>query len=113
MRTVRKISPEAEIRQLGYKLIYVPHSIVTDHIAVYNLTYKGRHFLAPNKQQQKKRNETLKIPLNQIWISRKYKKHVRIILFHELQEIKYRRRGYSIKTAHEMARRDEKGFAAN
>jgi hypothetical protein len=69
--------------------------------------------MAPNKEQQKKRNETLKVPLNQIWISKRYRKHEGKILFHELQEIKYRSRGYSIKTAHLMARKDEKKFSSD
>ena len=56
---------------LGYRIVYVSHSVVTDHIAAYNLIYGGRHFTAPNRRQQKERNETLKVPLNQIWISKR------------------------------------------
>jgi competence protein ComEA len=110
---MRKTSPKDEIKRLGYKLVYVPHKVVTDHVAVYNVIYKGKHFMAPNREQQKKRNEKLEMPLNQIWISKKYRKYEGVILFHELQEIKYQRRGYSIRTAHKMARKDEKKFTTD
>jgi hypothetical protein len=35
---MRRESPRDEIKRLGYMLVYVPHHVVTDHIAVYNLT---------------------------------------------------------------------------
>ncbi len=109
---MKRSFPREEVRRLGYRVVYVPHSVVTDHIAAYNLVYGGRHFTAPNRRQQKKRNETLKIPLNQIWISKKYRKYEAKILFHELREIRYRRKGFSVKKAHEMAREDEKTYAS-
>jgi hypothetical protein len=42
----------------------------------------------------------LKIPLNQAWLSKKYKKQRDIILYHEFQEIKYRKKGFGEKRAH-------------
>ena len=44
--------------------------------------------------------EKLGIPLNEIWISEKWKKYERYILYHELQEIKYRAMGYGKEEAH-------------
>ena len=49
----------------------------------------------------------LHIPLNEIWISEKLKNQEERILFHELQEIRYRRKGYNGKKAHEKAEKDE------
>lgn len=104
------ISIKEEIRNLGYKVVFVPHSVVTDHIAVYNVIYKGRRFRAPNRDQQRRRGERLEVPLGQIWISKKYRKAADRILFHELNELKYQRKGYGIKKAHEMAKGDDKNF---
>lgn len=92
-----------EVRDLGYDVVYVPHRIITDHIACYNVRYKGRK-IAPEVAIK------LKIPLNQIWISEEYKKYEGGILYHELQEIKYQHKGYDINTAHKMAKEDEKKF---
>jgi hypothetical protein len=66
--------------------------------------------MAPSRMVQKKCGEHLEMPLNQIWISTRLKKYVDVVLFHELQELKYRHRGYSAKTAHKLAREDEKKF---
>jgi hypothetical protein len=77
---------------------------------VYNVIYNGRRLTAPNSVQQRRRGEHLEVPLNQIWVSEKLKKVIDVVLFHELQELKYKRRGYSAKKAHKMARRDEAGF---
>ena len=96
------MDPRKEAQRLGYKIKYVDHRLVRKEIACYNVMYKGKK-IAPEVAI-----ERLHIPRNEIWISKKYKKHEGIILFHELKEIAYRARGYSQKRAHEMARKAER-----
>jgi len=88
------------IKKLSYKVVYVPHKVVGEHIACYNVRYKGKLIRPPVAIK-------LHIPLNEIWISKKFKKYEKFILFHEMKEIKYRSEGYKRKVAHKMARRDE------
>lgn len=104
------IKVKEEIKKRGYKVVIVPHHVVGDHLGTYNVIYNGRHFMAPSRMVQKRLGEHIDMPLNQIWISTKLKKRVDIVLFHELQELKYRRRGYSARKAHKLAREDEKKF---
>jgi competence protein ComEA len=87
-------------KKLPYKIVYVPHKIVKDHIACYNVKFKGKIICPPVCKK-------MHIPMNEIWISRKFKRYEKFILFHELKEIRYRAKGYDRKTAHKMARRDE------
>jgi competence protein ComEA len=89
-----------EIKKLGYRVVYVPHRVVKEHIACYNVSYKGKTIYPPVCKK-------MRIPINEIWVSRKFKRYEKFILFHELKEIKYRARGYDRKSAHKMARRDE------
>ncbi len=96
------MDPRREAEKLGYRIKYVNHNTIRKEIACYNVVFKGKS-IAP-----KVALERLHIPKNEIWISRKYKKHEGIILFHELREIAYRARGYSQKKAHEMARKAER-----
>jgi len=84
------------IKKLGYKIKFVPHKTIKDCIACYNVRYKGK-IIYP------KIAEKLDIPLNEIWISEKWKNKENNILFHELQEIKYRSMGYTPRKAHKKA----------
>ncbi|MCL5430326.1 MAG: hypothetical protein M1504_02505 [Candidatus Marsarchaeota archaeon] len=96
------MDPRKSAEKLGYKIVYVNHNLVKKEIACYNVVYKGKR-IAPRVAI-----ERLHIPKNEIWISKKYKKHEGIILFHELKEIAFRARGYSQEKAHEMARKAER-----
>ena len=96
--------PRAEAGKLGYRIRYVEHKRISKEIACYNVTYKGKQ-IAPKVALEK-----LHIPMNEIWISKKYKKHEGIILFHELKEIRFRRRGFSERRAHQMAKKAERSF---
>ncbi|MCW6159776.1 MAG: hypothetical protein LVQ95_01650 [Candidatus Micrarchaeales archaeon] len=96
------MDPRKEAKKLGYKIRYVNHDSIRKEVACYNVVFNGKR-IAP-----KAALERLHIPKNEIWISRKYKKHGGLILFHELREIAYRSRGYSEKKAHEMARKAER-----
>lgn len=87
------------MKRLGYKLVWVPHKVIRDHNACYNVIYDGKK-ACPGA------GERLGIPLNEIWISEKFKDFELYILFHELQEIKYRAEGLDGKTAHKRSEED-------
>jgi len=89
-----------KIKKLGYKIRFVPHELIKNHIAFYNVKYKGK-IIRP------KIAEKLRVPLNEIWISERYKNKLNNILFHELREIEYRRLGLTPKQAHKKAKKDE------
>ncbi len=76
-----------ELDSLGYKVIYKPHKIMKDYNATYNVIFEGKRITNPPGRK-------LGIPENEIWISEKWKKYENYVLFHELQEIKFRARGY-------------------
>ncbi len=81
-----------EVHRLGFKVVFVPHKLIQDHVACYYVEYDGKRI----RPQIAKR---LHIPRNEIWISGVFRKQEEQILFHELQEIKYRRKGYSAARA--------------
>lgn len=92
-------SIRGEIEKLGYRVVYVPHKLIEDYIACYKVKYKGK-LVFPLAA------EKLGIPLNEIWISEKYREFEEYILYHELMEIKHRAKGYTSKHAHELAVED-------
>ncbi|NIQ05104.1 MAG: hypothetical protein GWO20_05045, partial [Candidatus Korarchaeota archaeon] len=89
------------IEKLGYKIVYVPHGVIENYNACYKVVYKGRTFSPPAADK-------LGIPLNEIWISQKWKEFDKHILYHELREIEYRSRGYNMEQAHKLANKDVK-----
>ncbi|NOX44124.1 MAG: hypothetical protein GXO72_00050 [Caldiserica bacterium] len=93
--------PKRELEKRGYKLVYVPHEVIADHIACYRVRYRGKDIYPPAADK-------LGIPLNEIWISELFRPYARYILFHELREIEYRARGYGVREAHMLALRDER-----
>lgn len=46
----------------GYRVVYVPHAIIENYNATYNVTYQGKR-IATNA------SEELGVPLGEIWIS--------------------------------------------
>lgn len=96
-----KPRPKKEIEELGYDIVYKPHKEVVDHMAFYKVEYEGEVIAPPIV-------EKYDISLNEIWLSEKFKPYERYILYHELQEIKYRAEGYGVKKAHLKAKEDEK-----
>lgn len=90
------IDPRAEANNLGYKIRYVPHEVIKDYNACYNVIYHGKHIKPPAADK-------LGIPLNEIWISEKWEKYEKYILHHELAEIKFRAQGYNAEEAHILA----------
>lgn len=89
-----------EVESYGFRIVYVPHEIIKDHNACYNVVYDGK-VACPDAAKR------LNIPLNEIWISEKWRRYEEFVLYHEIQEIRYRSQGHDGKTAHEMAERDE------
>jgi uncharacterized protein YktA (UPF0223 family) len=83
----------------AYKIRYVPHKIIEDYNATYNV-------MCENKRVSTNAAEKLGIPLNEIWISEMWRPYEKYILFHELREIYYRAKEISRDEAHEKAIQD-------
>lgn len=83
----------------AYKIRYVPHEIIEDYNATYNVIFTGKH-ITTNATKK------LKIPLNEIWISEMWRPYEKYIVFHELREIYYRANGFSRGEAHKRAYQD-------
>jgi competence protein ComEA len=77
----------------------LPHSVIEDYNATYNVTCRGKH-MTNNAA------EALKIPLGEIWISELWRPYEKFILFHELREISCRADGLGRDEAHEQAVKD-------
>jgi len=90
------INPKVKASNLGYKIRYVSHEVIKDYNACYNVIYNGKRIKPPAADR-------LGIPLNEIWISEKWKKYKKYILYHELAEIKFRAQGCSVEEAHILA----------
>jgi len=99
MEKVEEMKSRLQAKKLGYNVRYVPHEVMADYNATYNVEYEGQHIITEAA-------ETLGIPLNEIWISEMWKPYEEYILFHELREIYYRRKGLNPKDAHEKAIED-------
>jgi competence protein ComEA len=84
----------------GFRVVFVPHRIIEDYNATYNVMLDEKHIVTGAAKE-------LKIPLNEIWISKRWKKYEKFIVFHELREILYRSEGFCRDEAHEKARTDE------
>jgi competence protein ComEA len=93
------VNPRHEARGLGYRVRYLPHETISDYNACYNVIYGGK-IVKPAAADK------LGIPLNEIWISEKWRKYEKYILHHELTEIKYRALGYGMDEAHTLAEMD-------
>lgn len=89
-----------QAKKLGYIVRYVPHKVIADYNATYNVEYKGRHIITNAAKN-------LRIPLNEIWISELWRSYEKYILFHELREIHYREKGLDPESAHQRAIEDQ------
>jgi competence protein ComEA len=88
-----------KIRRIGYRIVYVPHEVIENYNACYRVRYQGKLIFPPAADK-------LGIPLNEIWISEKWKEFEKYIIYHELREIEHRAEGYSKEQAHELAVKD-------
>ena len=89
-----------KLAALGYRVRYVSHRVIGEHVACYHVVYEGR-VVKPAAA------DTLGIPLNEIWLSEQYRDREERVLYHELREIQYRARGCSPSRAHRQALLDE------
>ncbi|MBX5320515.1 MAG: hypothetical protein QHH12_04305 [Candidatus Bathyarchaeota archaeon] len=87
------------LARYAYKIRYVPHEIIEDYNATYNVNYENQH-ITTNAAK------VIGVPLNEIWISEMWKPYEKYILFHELREIHHRAKGLSRNNAHEKAMQD-------
>lgn len=91
--------PRRQAEKLGFSIVYVPHTQIKNYNACYFVEYKGKKIYPPAA-------ERLNIPTNEIWISDKWRRFEKYILYHELREIEYREKGYSVEDAHVLSARD-------
>ncbi|MBO3753263.1 MAG: hypothetical protein FGF53_00040 [Candidatus Brockarchaeota archaeon] len=57
----------------AYKVRYVPHEVIEDYNATYNVIFKDKHIVTNAARE-------LKIPLNEIWISEMWKSYEKYII---------------------------------
>jgi len=91
---------EKLLSNYAYKIVYVPHEVIEDYNATYNVMCEDK-LITTNAAKE------LDIPLNDIWISEKWKPYAKYIIFHELREIYYRAKGFERDNAHEKAIEDQ------
>lgn len=84
------------LERLGYRVVYVPHEIICEYNACYRVLYEGKEIYPPAADK-------LGIPINEIWISGKYRRYEKYILHHELEEIRHRAEGNDAESAHRKA----------
>jgi len=87
------------LSKYAYKVCYVPHKIIEDYNATYNVICENKHIITGAAKE-------LGIPLNEIWISEIWRPYEKYILFHELREIYYRAKGIGRDEAHEKSLQD-------
>ena len=98
----KNLLEEAEkfLSDYAYKIVYVPHEVIEDCNATYSV-------MCEDKLIRTNATKELDIPLNEIWISEKWKPYAKYIIFHELREIYYRAKGFERDNAHEKAIEDQ------
>jgi len=102
MKSVKKNLLEETMDLLtryAYKVHYVPHKIIEDYNATYNVICENKHITTGAAKE-------LGISLNEIWISEMWRPYEKYIVFHELREIYYRAKGFDRNDAHEKAIQD-------
>jgi len=77
----------------GLVVKYVSHDVIADYNATYNVNYRGQHRITNAAKE-------LGIPLNEIWISEKWRPYEQYILHHEIREIQLRAEGLEPEEAH-------------
>ena len=96
-------SPREAMRERGWTVEHVPHEVIADYNACYRVVYEGELVYPPAA-------DVLGIPENEVWVSEKWAKYDRVILYHELREIEHRAAGHDKTAAHERAERDERSL---
>ena len=101
MKNESEPNPRKELEELGYDIVYKPHKEIADYNAFYRVEYKGEKITCPVA-------ERWDIPMDEIWVSEKYEYYEKYILYHELNEIKYKADGFEGMDAHERALQEDK-----
>lgn len=98
--------PRAEMESRGWEIVYKPHAEMAAYNAFYRVEYEGQEIAPPAARREG-------VPLNEVWLSEKFRPYERYILFHELSEIAYRAAGYGVEKAHELAEQADKRWAGD
>ena len=98
--------PRAELEALGYEVVYKPHERMAEYNAFYRVEYDGEVIAPPAARREG-------VPLNEVWLSELLRPYERYVLTHELNEIRYRGRGYGVEEAHERALEDDRVWAGD
>ena len=92
--------PKTFLAQHGMKVRVIPHELISDHLACYNVALWGVR-LRPRAA------EKLGIPNGQVWISEALRPWERFVLFHEVAEMVFRARGFHGLAGHQLAEEEE------
>lgn len=98
---MKRPNPRKTLESLGYTIVYKPHEKVARHMAFYRVEYQGKEIKCPVA-------DVYGVPLNQIWLTEKFKPFERYVLYHEFNEIKYLAEGLEPWEAHLIALEDDK-----
>lgn len=93
-------TPREELEELGYDIVYKPHETMAEYNAFYRVEYEGQEIAPPAARR-------MKVPLNEVWITELLRPYERYILYHELNEIRYRAQGSDVDEAHQKALEDD------
>ncbi|WP_265111154.1 helix-hairpin-helix domain-containing protein [Halosolutus halophilus] len=96
--------PKAEMEALGYDIVYKPHKQMAEYNAFYRVEYDGDVIAPPAARR-------MGVPLNEVWLTEFLRPYEKYVLYHELNEIKYRAEGYGVEEAHELALEADKFWA--
>ncbi len=97
------MNARSQIQKLGWRIKYVPHNVIEDYNATYNVEYEGINVVTDAAKE-------LGIPLNEIWISELWKPYEKYLLYHEVREIQHQAAGFAPAEAHEKALRDGRTY---
>lgn len=81
-------------------MVYKPHETMAEYNAFYRVEYDGEVIAPPAARR-------MGVPLNEVWLTELLRPYERYVLYHELNEIKYRAQGYGVERAHELALEDD------
>jgi len=92
--------PEVFLAQHGVEVRLVPHEIISDHLACYNIALWGVR-IRPRAARR------LGIPSGQVWMSEALRPWRHFVLFHEVAEVIFRARGFHGLAGHQLAEEEE------
>jgi len=93
-------NPEAFLAEHGIEVRLVPHELISDHLACYNIALWGLR-IRPGAARR------LGIPDGQVWMSEALRPWRHFVLFHEVAEVVFRARGFHGLAGHQLAEEEE------